>query len=294
MSRQRLHRSTQRYRKRSDPPDGAPHAAQRARRYARPLWLSPTSHTAATGGLGCEQEAYLSIVSRRRADHPVQAAEAQARLALSLRSPHGRRTERDLGDGFYGGSALRRAFVPDPTIVDCHTLRGPCDCSENEFPGLPSGRRSRSTHPLARQTAEPARRQRPGVRRPDGFDQWAYLNAVEIHFSRPGKPTDNAFIEALNARVRAECLNASWFLSMADARDRIEEWRRQYNEDRPHSALGNLTPNAFAAQASKARKSCLTPGPQTGYIRERLKPINPVSQKYSIVCFTDAKHIYSD
>ena len=86
------------------------------------------------------------------------------------------------------------------------------------------------------------------------LDQWAYLNGVEIDFSRPGKPTDNAFIEALNARVRAECLNASWFLSMADARDRIEEWRCQYNEDRPHSALGNLTPNAFADQASKARK----------------------------------------
>ena len=86
------------------------------------------------------------------------------------------------------------------------------------------------------------------------LDQWAYLNGVEIDFSRPGKPTDNAFIEALNARVRAECLNASWFLSMADARDRIEEWRCQYNEERPHSALGNLTPNAFADQASKARK----------------------------------------
>ena len=86
------------------------------------------------------------------------------------------------------------------------------------------------------------------------LDQWAYLNGVEIDFSRPGKPTDNAFIEALNARVRAECLNASWFLSMADARDRIEEWRCQYNEDRPHSALGNLTPNAFANQASQARK----------------------------------------
>ena len=57
------------------------------------------------------------------------------------------------------------------------------------------------------------------------LDQWAYLNGVEIDFSRPGKPTDNAYIEAFNARLRAECLNASWFLSMADARDRIEAWR---------------------------------------------------------------------
>lgn len=49
------------------------------------------------------------------------------------------------------------------------------------------------------------------------LDQWAYHNGVEIDFSRPGKPTDNAFCEAFNGRVRAECLNASWFVSMADA-----------------------------------------------------------------------------
>ena len=86
------------------------------------------------------------------------------------------------------------------------------------------------------------------------LDQWAYLNGVEIDFSRPGKPTDNGHIEAFNSRLRAECLNASWFLSLADARDRIEEWRRHYNEERPHSALGNLTPKAFIEQAQSARK----------------------------------------
>ena len=85
------------------------------------------------------------------------------------------------------------------------------------------------------------------------LDQWAWLNGVEIDFSRPGKPTDNALIEAFNGRLRAECLNASWFLSLADARDRIEDWRCAYNEDRPHSALGNLTPRAFAIQAHRAR-----------------------------------------
>ena len=57
------------------------------------------------------------------------------------------------------------------------------------------------------------------------LDHWAYLNGVGIDFSRPGRPTDNAPIEAFNARLRAECLNASWFLSMADARQRIERWR---------------------------------------------------------------------
>ncbi len=86
------------------------------------------------------------------------------------------------------------------------------------------------------------------------LDQWAYWNDVERDFSRPGKPTDHASIEAFNARLRAECLNASWFLSMHDARDRIESWRQDYNIARPNSALGNLTPRAFARQAHEARK----------------------------------------
>ncbi|AWN52721.1 IS3 family transposase [Methylobacterium sp. 17Sr1-1] len=86
------------------------------------------------------------------------------------------------------------------------------------------------------------------------LDHWAYLNGVELDFSRPGKPTDNAYIEAFNGRLRAECLNASWFLSLADARARIEEWRCHYNEDRPHTALGGLTPRAFANQAVTARE----------------------------------------
>ena len=86
------------------------------------------------------------------------------------------------------------------------------------------------------------------------LDRWAYLNGVEIDFSRPGRPTDDGLIEAFNARLRAECLNASWFLSLTDARDRIEAWRCGYNHDRPHSALGNFTPGAFASQAHQARR----------------------------------------
>jgi|TARA_Y100000815_G_scaffold243119_1_gene240437 putative transposase len=86
------------------------------------------------------------------------------------------------------------------------------------------------------------------------LDQWAYLNKVELDFSRPGKPTDNAYIEAFNSRLRQECLNASWFLSMDDARNRINAWRADYNETRPHSSLGNLTPSGFAAQLNETRK----------------------------------------
>lgn len=54
--------------------------------------------------------------------------------------------------------------------------------------------------------------------------------------------TDNAFIEAFNGKFRAECLNAHWFLTLADAAEKLEAWRRYYNEERPHSAIGNKAP----------------------------------------------------
>ena len=78
------------------------------------------------------------------------------------------------------------------------------------------------------------------------FDQWAYINGVEIDFTRPGKPTDNAFIEPFNGRVRQECLNENWFLSLEDACSKVEAWRQEYNNERPHSVLGNQAPARFA------------------------------------------------
>ena len=73
-------------------------------------------------------------------------------------------------------------------------------------------------------------------------DLWAYANDVALDFSRPGKPTDNGFIEAFNSNLRTECLNAHWFMNLADAREKLEAWRRHYNEDRPHSAIGCNVP----------------------------------------------------
>ena len=74
------------------------------------------------------------------------------------------------------------------------------------------------------------------------LDLWAYTRGVVLDFSRPGKPTDNAFIESFNGKFRAECLNAHWFMSLDDARRKCEAWRRDYNEERPHSAIGNKPP----------------------------------------------------
>ena len=82
-------------------------------------------------------------------------------------------------------------------------------------------------------------------------DLWAYANDVTLDFSRPGKPTDNAFIEAFNARVRQECLNQHWFLSLSDARSKIDQWRAMYNHKRPHSRLGYRTLEEFAESHRK-------------------------------------------
>jgi len=79
------------------------------------------------------------------------------------------------------------------------------------------------------------------------LDAWAHRHGVKLAFSRPGTPTDNPFIEAFNGRLRAECLDPQWFVSLDEARTCLEEWRRDYNTQRPHTALGNQTPAAFAA-----------------------------------------------
>jgi putative transposase len=80
------------------------------------------------------------------------------------------------------------------------------------------------------------------------MDRWAYENNVTMDYSRPGRPTDNPFVESFNGSFRDECLNAHWFLSLEDAAEKIEAWRREYNEYRPHSSIDNLTPMEFVAR----------------------------------------------
>jgi len=79
------------------------------------------------------------------------------------------------------------------------------------------------------------------------LDAWAYRNGVALEFSRPGKPTDNAFVESFNGHFRQECLDQHWFASLEEARQIIETWRIEYNTERPHQALKYGTPAAFAA-----------------------------------------------
>ena len=94
------------------------------------------------------------------------------------------------------------------------------------------------------------------------LDLWAYQNGVKIDFSRPGKPTDNGHIESFNGTFRDECLNTHWFTTLGDAREIIEAWRREYNESRPHRALGERTPYEFAHRIAASRDPMGLQSPQ--------------------------------
>ena len=85
------------------------------------------------------------------------------------------------------------------------------------------------------------------------MDLWAYHNRVRIDFSRPGKSTDNAHVEAFNGTLRAECLDTHWFTTLTEATQIVESWRREYNESRPHASLGDRTPSEFASESAASR-----------------------------------------
>jgi len=77
------------------------------------------------------------------------------------------------------------------------------------------------------------------------LDVWAYQHGIKLNFSRPGKPTDNSYIESFNGRLRQERLNQHWFSTLDEAKKTVEAWRIEYNEIRPHSSLGNKSPLEF-------------------------------------------------
>jgi putative transposase len=103
------------------------------------------------------------------------------------------------------------------------------------------------------------------------LDAWAYRNAIELRFIQPGKPYQNAYVESFNGKFRDECLSEHWFASLDEARRVIEEWREDYNQVRPHSSLGDLTPEEFRhripalwAPTAPAGLECDTPEDRPG------------------------------
>jgi putative transposase len=165
-----------------------------------------------------------------------------------------------VSDALYDGRRLRVLTIVDNYTRECLAIEVDQGIGGEKVVGV-----------LGRITME---RQTPKTIRVDHgpefvskvLDQWAYRNGVTLDFSRPGKPTDNAYVESFNGSLRDECLNVNWFLSLEDARSKIEAWRQHYNESRPHTALGNIPPSEFANQdgaspvlVASARPGTFTP-----------------------------------
>jgi putative transposase len=137
------------------------------------------------------------------------------------------------------------------TIVDVYT---------REALAIEVGQRLRGEHVVAALNRLAAQRGAPTCLFVDNgseftgllLDLWAYHHQTNIDFSRPGTPTDNSYIETFNGSFRDECLNVHWFATMAEAQATIEDWRKDYNETRPHMALDDMTPAAFARHSGDA------------------------------------------
>jgi putative transposase len=107
------------------------------------------------------------------------------------------------------------------------------------------------------------------------LDQWAYENGVRLETIRPGRPMENGYIESFNGKMREECLNEHWFADLADAREKIEAWRVDYNTRRPHSALGYQTPAEFAHRAAALRSPTAPSALRLGPVPALAVPENP-------------------
>ena len=140
-----------------------------------------------------------------------------------------------------GGQRLR-VF----SVVDCHTRE--CLALEVDT-SMPSRRVTRTLKRIIEQRGQPI-----AIRSDNGpeytsrhYLAWCIEHKIDAVHIQPGKPTQNAHVESFHGRLRDECLNTSWFWNLWDARRKIGNWRIEYNTRRPHSSLGYLTPNEFAA-----------------------------------------------
>ena len=145
-----------------------------------------------------------------------------------------------VSDALFDGRRLRLL-----TVIDLYT----CECL-----GICVGQNLHSTEVAEMLNSIALRRPFPQLLKADNgsefagkmLDRWVYERGIRIDFSRPGTPTDNVTVESFKGRLRQECLNENWFMSLEDARCKIEVWRIHYNQSRPHSALGWMTPSEFA------------------------------------------------
>jgi putative transposase len=169
------------------------------------------------------------------------------RLASALRTvlppptaPNERWSMDFVSDALVGGTRLRVFAAVDDFTRECLAIE-----VDSSIPGLRAARvleRISESRPLPKYLICDNGPEFTGA----AFDSWAHRRGVRVHFIRPGKPVENAHAERFNGKLRDECLNENWFVTLEDARSRIEAWREDDNLVRPHPGLDNLTPSEFA------------------------------------------------
>ncbi len=175
-----------------------------------------------------------------RQKHRKRLASAQRTVLPPPAAPNERWSMDFVSDQLVNGTRLRAFNVVDDFTRECLAIE-----VDTSIPGLRATRvleRIGETRPLPKYLICDNGPEFTG----SAFDAWAHRRGVRVHFIRPGKPIENAYAESFNGKLRDECLNENWFVTMEDARSRIEAWRLDYNQVRPHSGLDNLTPSEFA------------------------------------------------
>jgi len=210
------------------------------------MWFPPPLRAVEARGLEGESQAGPAALSRGRLDVEASTAEAGEERNSAGREAGCCVREREMGNDFVHDTLIDGRSIRVLAVVDVFTRECVALTAKGVFRGEDvAGVLSRAGDG----------RQLPRVINVDNgteftsrsLDHWAYWNKVRLDFSRPGKPTDNAFIESFNSSLRRECLSQHYFINLYDANRALDQWRDDYNNTRPHSSLGNVPPAHFGA-----------------------------------------------
>ena len=188
-------------------------------------------------------EAGLTVRCRRRK----RLSRAMPLLPRPLQKPNEEWAMDFISDGLASGQAIRALTVLDHFTRECVAIEVDTSLSGERVArvlGQAGARRGWPQRIIVDNGPEFTSR---------CLTAWCEERGIQLTYIQPGKPVQNAFIESLNGRLRDECLNASWFRNLADAKTKIAAWREEYNRVRPHSSLGYLTPSEFAQRETLLR-----------------------------------------
>jgi len=236
-------------------------ARQKPRFGYRRLWVLLTTRQGFEASIGRVQRLYREegLVVRRQKRKRLKGI---ATVNPSISRPNQEWALDFVSDAISTGRALRAL-----TMVDSYTRE--CPAIEVDT-GISSRQVTRTLERVIAERGAPA-----SLRCDNGpeftsrhFLAWCAQKKIELVHIQPGKPMQNGYVESFNGRLRDECLNASWFVNLADARDKIERWRREYNADRPHSSLAYRTPEEFAKTCSEltSRMAAIPPGRPSEFV----------------------------